>query len=278
MVFTLLFILSFIWVMGLLLSFDYIDKCTFLPHPPSKIWGASKINSATALMSLILIMEIICVSVFTWIYFNIGVSHFLSSTWLLKYGTIFVCAYILYYVDNVIRKHYFSFNSLIGWSVLSAMLIGLLFSLCSMPLLIMFACSIGLVLFLFVLTLKDIFTDNDNEKQVFDFTIISLTFAWTAIMGVICYISLSFIKDELDWSIAWKVCVALVVALWWLWVSMDYMANMQKSIATSIIISSRVPLLYGTELMLAFIILIVKYFVPNIKDVFENVSEIDADL
>ena len=88
MVFTLLFILSFIWVMGLLLSFDYIDKCTFLPHPPSKIWGASKINSATALMSLILIMEIICVSVFTWIYFNIGVSHFLSSTWLLKYGTI----------------------------------------------------------------------------------------------------------------------------------------------------------------------------------------------
>ena len=69
-----------------------------------------------------------------------------------------------------------------------------------------------------------------------------------------------------------RAIFTIIIGVWWLWVTMSFMANMQGKADKYSEMSDYTCLLYGTELILAFVILIVKNFIPSIKDVYENVD------
>lgn len=182
----------------------------------------------------------------------------------------------MFYIDNKIRNKRYSFTILICLAIVVVIIVGMLLSLCSKSLMYMLLIAIAFLIAMFTFSILGVM---DQKEGVFDFSPMAIPMSCSFILGFIYYFIKSLIDGEpLSKDAIWIGCIAIVIGVWWLWVSIRFIADMQKKADRYFSMGNRICFMYGTELILAYVILIVKNFIPNLKDVFENIEDIDIDI
>lgn len=266
---------SILFLCSIFLSFWLVDE-DLIPHAPQNPRCAENINGATGTFSIFVLVELIATASIALVLKYVGFEHLFESSWLLKVGFLALGGGILFYIDNKIRNKRYSFTILICLSIVVVIIVGMLLSLCSKSLMYMLLIAIAFLIAMFTFSIRGVI---DEKEDVFDFSPMAIAMSFFFILGFIYYFIKSLIDGEpLSKDAIWIGCIAIVIAVWWLWVSIRFIADMQKKADRYFPMGNRICFMYGTELILAYVILIVKNFIPNLKDVFENIEDIDIDI